>query len=203
MFYYILCLFIFIIVLLYSLDINECLLSIAIKINSIEIVKFLVEHGADVNMKLIHFLFISIIIWWYSLSFHIFNCFIKFSVFSYLLLFYYIVFLSIFFIVLYNCLFFYVYHYYMLFPFFPYLLLFYRTIFYFIFIIVLLYFHSFYIYYCYAIFFLFIFITALWDSLDINVCPLSIAIYNNSIEIVKFLVEHGADVKAPVPPSQF
>ena len=46
----------------------------------------------------------------------------------------------------------------------------------------------------YGTFFLFIFIIILSNSLNIDECPLSIAIKLNSTEIVKFLVEHGADV---------
>ena len=62
LFYYILIHFTFLIVESSSLDINECPLNIAIKANLIEIVKFLVEHGADVNKRIIIFLFIFIII---------------------------------------------------------------------------------------------------------------------------------------------
>ena len=43
----------------------------AIKANSTEIVKILVEHGADVNMPLILFLFKFVNVLWNSLSFHI------------------------------------------------------------------------------------------------------------------------------------
>ena len=95
LFYDILFLFIFIIVLWISLNIDECPLSIAIKKMSIEIVQFLVDHGADVNMKLILFLFIFIIILWHSLSFHIYPCFMEFSFFSYLSMCYGILFLFI------------------------------------------------------------------------------------------------------------
>ena len=76
-------LFIIIVVLWWSLNINECPLSIAIKWNSTEIVKFLVEHSADVNTRLIIFLFIFIIALWHSLSFYIHHCFMTFSFFSY------------------------------------------------------------------------------------------------------------------------
>ena len=131
LFYWIFFLFKFIIVLWYSLNINKFPLSIAIESNSIEIVKFLVENGADVNMKITFFLFIFINVLLHSHSFHIYQCFMEFSFFSYLSLFY-------------------------------------------------------------AILFLFKFIIVLWYSLNINKCPLSIAIESNSIEIVKFLVDHGA-----------
>ena len=60
--YGILFLFMFFIAFRNSLYINECLLSIAIKSNSIEIVKFLVEHGADIDKILILYLFILIIL---------------------------------------------------------------------------------------------------------------------------------------------
>ena len=96
LFYEILFPFIFIIVLIRSLYINEYPLSIAIKAKSIEIVRFLVEHGADVNMRLILFLFIFINVLYYSPSFHIYQCFIKFSFFPYLSLLYSILFLFIF-----------------------------------------------------------------------------------------------------------
>ena len=128
LFYEILFLFICIIVLWYSLDINECPLSIAIKVKSIEIVQFLVDHGTDVNMKLILFLFILIIVLERSLSFYIYHCFMKFSFFSYLSLFYEILFLFIFIIVLWNSLYIHIYHCFIQFFFFSYWSLFYTIL---------------------------------------------------------------------------
>ena len=104
LFYDIFFLLIFIIVLWNSLYINEFPLSIAIYANSIEIVQFLVEHGANVNMKLILFLFIFIFDLLHYLSFHIYHWFITLSIFSYLSLIYYILFLFIFIIVLWHSL---------------------------------------------------------------------------------------------------
>ena len=50
----------------------------------------------------------------------------------------------------------------------------------------------------YEIIFLFIFIIVLLDSLDTNGCPITTAVKKNSLEIVKFLVEHGANVNAKI-----
>ena len=123
-------------------------------------------------MYIILSFFIFIIILWNSLSFHIYNCFIGLSFFSYLSLFYIILFLFMFIIVLLCSFSFHIYHCFMKFSLFSYLSLFYE------------------------IPFIFIFIIVLWYSFDINECPLSIAIKTKSIEIVQFLVDHGADVNS-------
>ena len=55
---------------------------------------------------------------------------------------------------------------------------------------------KFYFFSCFSLFyeilFHFILIIVLYNSPNINECPLSIAIKANSTDIVKFLVEHGA-----------
>ena len=107
---------------------------------------------------------------WNYFSFHVYHCFMNFSFFLHISLLYGIFNLFIFIIALYNSIAFIIDNCFIQFFFFSCLPLFNRTL------------------------FLIILIIVLWYYLNINECPLSFAIKANSIEIAKFLVEHGADV---------
>ena len=78
-----------------SISLNDYPLFLAIFERNIEIVKLLVEHGADVNKNCILFHLISFIILWNFHSCNINNCFILFFFSPYQPLFYRILFIAI------------------------------------------------------------------------------------------------------------
>lgn len=164
------------------LFINESPLDIAIKINSMEMVKFLVDYGADVNKILILFLFIFINVLCDFFSFLIYHLLIRFFLFLDLSFIYIIFFLFIFVNILYNYFSFDIYHCFIQFSFFSYLSLLNNIYYLFIFNIVL-----FYLLLYHLIHFIFIFIIALWNSLYIYDIFL---ILMNAPSVVQFKQSH-------------